>query len=148
MKRVDFEEIVEHLAVTHIIKSKAEPATMRIKRLLELISLYSFNLYYIKGKDMILTDFLSRQKHNDNDQHEIIPVSFNMYGILQEKYYNLGNSIKYLVQTESQAKSSQIKLPEVHGISKGLDPNIQLEKQIAKPLLNKTGSAENKVKSL
>ena len=50
LKRVDFDAIVDHLSLTHIIKSKAEPATTRIKRLLEFISSYSFNLYYIKGK--------------------------------------------------------------------------------------------------
>ena len=55
--------------LTHIIKSKAEPATTRIKRLLELISSYSFNLYYMKGKDMILSDFLSRQTHDTIDPH-------------------------------------------------------------------------------
>ena len=59
LKRVDFDAIVEHLALMHIIKSKMEPVTTRIKRLLELISSYSFNLYYMKGKDMILSDFLS-----------------------------------------------------------------------------------------
>ena len=58
LKRVDFDAIVDHLALTHIIKSKAEPTTTRIKHLLELISSYSFNLYYMKGKDMILSDFL------------------------------------------------------------------------------------------
>ena len=57
--RVDFDAIVDHLALTQIIKSKVEPATTRIKRLLELISSYSFNLYYMKGKDMILSNFLS-----------------------------------------------------------------------------------------
>ena len=35
LKRVDFDAIVDHLVLTHIIKSKAEPATTRIKRLLE-----------------------------------------------------------------------------------------------------------------
>ena len=59
LKRVDSDAIMDHLALTHIIKSKAEPATTRIKRLLELISSYSFNLYYVKGKYMILSDFLS-----------------------------------------------------------------------------------------
>ena len=59
LKRVDFDAIVDHLALTHIIKSKMEPVTTRIKRLLELISSYSFNLYYMKGKDMVLSDFLS-----------------------------------------------------------------------------------------
>ena len=59
LKRVDFDAIVDHLALTKIIKSKMELVTTRIKRLLELISSYSFNLYYMKGKDMILSDFLS-----------------------------------------------------------------------------------------
>ena len=59
LKRVNFDSIVDHPALTHIIKSKVEPATTRVKRLVELISSYSFNLYYMKGKDMILSDFLS-----------------------------------------------------------------------------------------
>ena len=59
LKRVDFNAIVDHLALTHIIKSKTEPATTRMKRPPELISSYSFNLYYLKEKDMILSDFLS-----------------------------------------------------------------------------------------
>ena len=46
LKRVDFNAIVDHSALTHIIKSKAELATTRIKRLLELISSYSFNLIW------------------------------------------------------------------------------------------------------
>ena len=61
LKKVDFDMIVDHLAIMHIMKSKAEPATTRSKRLLELLSLYSFNLYYIKGKDMFFNDFLSRE---------------------------------------------------------------------------------------
>ena len=59
LKRVNFDTIVDHLALTHIIKRKVEPTTTRIKRLLELISSYSFNLYCMKGKDMILSDILS-----------------------------------------------------------------------------------------
>ena len=34
-------------------------------------------------------------------------------------------------------KSRGIKLPEVHGIGKCLDLNIQLEKQIIKPMITK-----------
>ena len=61
LKRVDFDAVVNHLAITHIMKSKMQPTTNRTKRLLEVLSSYSFNLYYIKGKDLILNDFLSRQ---------------------------------------------------------------------------------------
>ena len=34
----------------------------------------------------------------------------------------------------SQTKSSEIKLPNVHGVSKNLEPNIQPEKQNIRPL--------------
>ena len=57
LKRVDFDAVVDHLAITHIIKSKAEPVTTRIKRLLELLISYSFSLYYIKRKDIIHSNF-------------------------------------------------------------------------------------------
>ena len=135
-KRVGFDAIVDHLSLTHIIKRKAEPATIRIKRLLELISSYSFNLYYIKGKDMVLSDFVSRQNNDNNNPHEIITISFNMYQVLHEKYYNTEN---YLVQTWSQTRSSGIKLPEVNGMGKNLDPSKKPEKQCANPI---TGSVE------
>ena len=90
--------IADHLALTHIIKSKTEPATTGIKRLLELISPYSFNLYYMKGKDMILSDFLSRQTHDNSNPHDIIPISFNMCNTLYENYYNIEMEERYLVQ--------------------------------------------------
>ena len=84
LKKVDFNVIVDHLALMHIIKSRT--CHNQKKRWLELISSYSFNLYYIKGKDMILCDFLSRQKHDDSNPQEIIPISFNMQGILHNRY--------------------------------------------------------------
>ena len=121
LKRVDFDAIVDHLSPTHIIKSKTEPTTIRIKWLLELISSYLFNLYYMKGKDMILSDFLYRQKTDDSNPHVIMPISFNMCKILDDNYYNIE---KYLIQTRSQGRSSGIKLLEVHGVEKNLDPNL------------------------
>ena len=100
LKRVDFDAVVNHLAITHIMKSKTEPATNRIKRLLEILSSYSFNLYYIKGKDMILSDFLSRQIEDDSNLHEIIPISFNIWEILQDNYHQLTTDT-YNMQTRA-----------------------------------------------
>ena len=149
LKRVDFDAIVDHLVLTHIIKSKAEPATTRIKRLLEIISSYSFNLYYMRGKDMILSDFLLRQGNDNSDPGEIIPILFNMYNILEESR-NLGNSDmhkkneeKFLIQMQSQAKTSGTTLPEVHGIRKKLDPNVRPEKQHALPKKEATDKPHN-----
>ena len=99
-----------------------------------MLSSYSFNLDYIKGKDMILSDFLSRHKQDNSKPHEIIPFSFSMQNLLQSRYDNTDEEKegKYLVQTRSQAKSSGITLPEVHGIDKGTDPNIRPEMQVYK----------------
>ena len=87
LKKVDFDSVVDHLAITHIMRSKAEPATTRIKRLIELLSPYSFNLYYIKGKDMVLSDFLSRQKMDNSNPHEIIPISFTLKSLVGNQFY-------------------------------------------------------------
>ena len=54
-----------------------------------------------------------------------------MHKVLHENYYNIEN---YLVQSRSQARSSGIKLPEVHGMGKNLVPNIKPEKQCANPI--------------
>ena len=100
LKKVDFDAIVDHLALVHILKSKSEPATPKIKRLLEVLSAYSFNLYYMKGKDMIFSDFLSRQETDKSDPHEIIPISFHMKAIFNDRYYNIEEQGgQYLVQT-------------------------------------------------
>ena len=58
--------------------------------------------------------------------------------MLQTRYYNIGEREqgKCLVQTRSQNKTSGIILPEVHGIHKGIDPNIRLEKQVIKPVIS------------
>ena len=74
LKRVDFDAIVDYLALTHIIKSKTESAMTRIKRLLELISSYSLNLYYMKRKDMILSDFFP-----DKRMTTVIPMKLYLY---------------------------------------------------------------------
>ena len=74
LKRVDFNAIVDHLALPHTIKSKVELATTRIKRLLEVLSSYSFTLYQIKVKDVKLSNFLSKQKHDNSNLYGIIPI--------------------------------------------------------------------------
>ena len=85
---------------------------------------------------MILSDFLSRQKNDDSDPSEIIPISFNVYNILEENRNSdmyEKNEGKFLIQTHSQTKMSGTTLPEVHGVRKKLDPNMRPEKQQALP---------------
>ena len=84
---------------------------------------------------MVLSDFLSRQKTDDSNPHELIPVSFMLRNQMDDHFYQFNNATdqpktdKYLVQTRSQAKFRGIKIPEIHGANKGSDPHVQLGKQ-------------------
>ena len=52
--------------------------------------------------------------------------------ILKDRYYNIGNDSKFLIQTNSQAKTSGIKLPKVQGVDRGVNPNIKPERLVQK----------------
>ena len=79
---------------------------------------------------------MSRQRTDGSNPHEIIPISFDRQVILRDRYYNIGQEkeSRYLIQTQSQAKTSEIKLPAVHGVNKGVDPSVKPEKQILNPI--------------
>ena len=42
---------------------------------------------------MKLSAFLSRQRHDDSNPHEFIPIQSNMQSILQSKYHNIGKEM-------------------------------------------------------
>ena len=89
---------------------------------------------------MVLSDFLSRQKMDDSNPHELIPISFLLRDQVSDYFYHIDNEIdlprkdKYLVQTRTQVRSSGIRLPEIHGTHKGLDPHAQPGKQKSSPI--------------
>ena len=90
----------------------------------------------MKGKDLVLSDFLSWQKNDDSKPSEIIPISFNTYSILEDNRnidIHKDNDWQDLIQTCSKAKTSSTKFPEAHGIRKKLNPNLRPEKQNAMP---------------
>ena len=76
-----------------------------------------------------MSDFLSIQKTDDSNPHEIISISFSLRRVLHENYYKLDMTEmdKYLVQTRSQTKSSGVKVPEVQGIDKGFSLHVKPE---------------------
>ena len=78
----------------------------------------------MKGKDMVLSDFLLQQDNGDSNPNEIIPILFDMNKILENNLENFYDD-KYLIQMQSQAKSSGIKLPKVHGVEKSWNPNLK-----------------------
>ena len=61
-----------------------------------------------------------------------------MRNVLHDRFYNIGKvrtEDKYLVQIRSQSNPSDIKLQEVHGVDKGINPHVQPEKQTLKAII-------------
>ena len=117
LKHREFDATVDHVAVTQILKAKTEPATTRIMRLLDRLAAYSFNLYFVKGRDMITADYLSHHQTKDSDTSELIPISFcpmtAYHRCLEENAYRIG--------TRASAKAASEVAPKVHGADKPLD---------------------------
>ena len=134
--RKEIDAAVDHKAVEQIMKAKTEPANRRIMKLLEALQQFNFKLYYIKGKDMHLADFLSRADYeSEENPYELIPISLNhtrtsQENIMDQLWLNNTNQQDYcLVSTRSKTRQQGNKLPEVHGVNKGINPNLKPEKQ-------------------
>ena len=124
---VDFDCATDHIAVVHVMKAKDKPAKTRIQRFLGKLFRYKFNLYYVKGKDLILTDFLSCINTNDTNTSELIPILFvNMMKNDDQGRLN--------IVTRCGTRLAGLEMPKVHGHDKSLDPNRKPEHQKIKPV--------------
>ena len=128
LHRVEFDCAVDHRAIPYIMKAKTLPATTRIMRLLEILSGYAFNLYFVKGKDMKICDFLSRIDVDRGNPGEVIPISFNSFSMLNVlRKATLLQANKLLTVTRSKTQAEGITLPPVHGAQKHLNPTVKPE---------------------
>ena len=70
-----------------------------------------------------------------------IPILFTLRSQVDSHFYQINSRMdqpktdKYLIQTRSQTKSSGIKILEIHGANKSLDPHVKPGKQKPLPLL-------------
>ena len=80
LKNNYFEAIVDHKAIDYLIKSKHEPTSTRLVTLLDHINRYTFDLKYLEGSKIKVSDALSRlyseEKHKISD---IIPLNFLLH---------------------------------------------------------------------
>ena len=114
------------------MENKTEPTTNRIKRLLEVLISYTFNLCCLKATVMILNDFLSQMKGDQYDLHEVTPITFNSYSILRDHY----NTFRHLplgnhhVVTRSKTEADGTQLPKVHWVYKVVNQPLKPETQV------------------
>ena len=75
-----FEAIVDHKAIDYLIKSKHEPTSTRLVTLLDRLNRYTFDLKYLEGSKLKVSDALSclysEEKHKISD---VIPLNFLLH---------------------------------------------------------------------
>ena len=72
--------------LVHILKAKRELPTLRLKKLIENLSEYKFDIYFLKGKEMHIYDFLSRHPDDEDSPNEIIPIAFMLRELEQPDF--------------------------------------------------------------
>ncbi len=108
LKGCVFDVIVDHSPLVQILKSKNEPCTPRIKKILERLSEFSFRMTYSKGdsKTMITADCLSRAPSDiDKEIDSIVPIAFGIYAS------NIDNANP--IVTRSYAKRTGLVIPDL-----------------------------------
>ena len=81
---------------------------------------------------MILCDYLSRIAVDDDNPDEVIPISFNalaQYRLAMDYIAESFLIAHFNMVTRSSTSAAGISLPPVHGTQKGLDPDLEPEKQ-------------------
>ena len=138
LRNVDFTVYCDHSALVHIIKAKRESPTLRLQKLVEHLMDYKFSIKFLKGKEMFVTDFLSRNPDNDVDSpNEIIHIAFLLKDATEEwddrkplmkkkqKIVNAHNCFKcfhldndkgdnFFVMTRSMAKAEGAAVPQMY----------------------------------
>ena len=101
-----FEAIVDHKAIDYLIKSKHEPTSPRLVTLLDRLNKYTFDLKYMEGSKLKVSDALSRlyseEKHKISD---VIPLNF----LLHFTDYKIEKDCKKLA--EKLYAHKRVKLP-------------------------------------
>ena len=100
-----FEVIVDHKAIDYMVKSKHQPTTTRLANLLLKLMEYTFDLKYLEGNKLKVSDALSRlyieEKHKIND---VIPLNFLLHysdrQLLND--YHKATSLDHLAHNKSK----------------------------------------------
>ena len=126
LRNIEFTVFCDHSALVHIINAKREPPTLRLQKLVENLMNYKFRIKFQKGKELHVTDFLSRHPDNDLDSpNEIIPIAFMAKDIQIEwpekvkkikdaKIFNKHNCDVCNVMTRSKTKGIDTVVPKMY----------------------------------
>jgi uncharacterized short protein YbdD (DUF466 family) len=118
LKGCEFDAFVDHSAIVQILKSKEQPCTNRLQKLILKLSDYSFKIGYKKGSELVLADFLSRApREDDSEIDRVVPVAFTLFS---EQDLKEQESLAPIVQpierkvTRAYAKKMGILVPDIY----------------------------------
>lgn len=117
-----FDIIVDHSPLVQILKSKNEPCTPRVKKILERLSDFSFRMIYNKGESgtLVTADCLSRAPSDiDKEIDSIIPIAFGFF----EVCYKNGEEFANPIVTRSFAKKQGIIIPDLFKTGRNASAN-------------------------
>ena len=104
-----FETIVNHKAIDYLIKSKHEPTSTRLVTLLDHLNRYTFDLKYLEGSKLKVSDALScrysAEKHKISD---VILLNFLLHFTdyqLHKESDHLANKLYTHKRTKLSAKT-------------------------------------------
>ncbi len=121
IKGVEFDAYVDHSPILDILKSKHEPPTSRVERLLFKLSEYTFKIGYKKRSEMVLADYLSRAPLSDDSEIDrVLPIAF----IASSPVTYIDESQEQVlcpIVTRSVAKAQGIEVPEIFSPRKRTD---------------------------
>ena len=111
---INVSAFVDHSAIVQILKSKEEPCTTRLQKLILKLSEYAFKIGYKKGSELVLADFLSRiptETHAEIDK--VIPISLCLFN---EEDFDTLNPIQPAERrvTRAFAKKMGISVPSLY----------------------------------
>ena len=85
LRNTEFTVIIGHSALLYVLNAKRKPPTLRLKKLIEVLSQYSFKVKFLRGKDMTISDFLSRHPGQDlASPNEIIQRQIELQNLVVE----------------------------------------------------------------
>ena len=117
LKGCEFDAFVDHSAIVQILKSKEEPCTNRLQKLILKLSEYAFKVGYKKGSDLVLADFLSRApREDDSEIDRVIPVAYSLFSdqdLMVEETINPVTQPRERTVTRAYAKQMGIKVPDL-----------------------------------
>ena len=99
-----FVAIVDHKAIDYLIKSKHEPTSTRLMTLLDHLNQYTFDLKYMEGSKLKVSDALSQlyseEKHKISD---VIPLNFLLH-FTDYQFHKECDHLASKLYTHSRAK--------------------------------------------